>query len=96
MSDGHQRNPKARCEFHLILSFHHVSRIVRKAQRLDADTQRPVLVLIGAMALAWRPWQQPKPTNTATPTNTSSPATTVPALPPITTSIATPAQGPLS
>ena len=44
MSDGHQRNPKARCEFHLILSFHHVSRIVRKAQRLDADTQRRILL----------------------------------------------------
>lgn len=38
MSDGHQRNPKVRCEFHLIVSFHHVSRIVRKAQRLDVGS----------------------------------------------------------
>ena len=38
VSDGHQRNPKARCEFHLMVSFHHVSRIVRKAQRLDVGS----------------------------------------------------------
>ena len=95
MSDGHQRHRGA-LRVSSYFELYHVSRIVRKAQRLDADTQRPVLVLIGAMALAWRQWQQPKPTNTATPTNTSSPAATVPALPPITTSIATPAQGPLS
>ena len=38
VSDGHQRNPKTRCEFHLMVSFHHVSRIVRKAQRLDVGS----------------------------------------------------------
>jgi serine/threonine-protein kinase len=48
-----------------------------------------VLVLIGATALVWRPWQQPSATNTATSTNTSTPATTAPA-PPIASSVAPP------
>jgi serine/threonine protein kinase len=46
----------------------------RRASRpwLLAAAVAAVLVLVGAIALVWRPWQQPRPTNGVTPPTTSS------------------------
>jgi serine/threonine protein kinase, bacterial len=71
--------------------------VVPNVQEHDRSSKRwliptvavAVLVLIGAIALAWRPWQLPNPANTATPTYTAPPATTAP-VPPAISSLAPP------